>query len=137
MILARETISKRNSLPVELQYILVSEQPRYCRWFVDCLRYGGKYFDSFEDAESFIRERKLAGSTKIKALSSIKEQLLREAETKLAELDRIEEIRNTSEYRGAKEICKIRQQLKFDGVANSERDANMLILLHYLREKNL
>lgn len=135
MILASETISKRNNFPVELQCRLYSTASREIEWCVKCAGQS-QCFNTFEETAEYIRKRKFLSPTKLKTIGSTKSRLLEDAEYKLAELDRIEAIRNTAEYKGAVNICEIRQQLKLDGVANSERDANMLILLHYLRAEH-
>ena len=76
----------------------------------------------------------LRSAKKLERIDDIKQGLLQEVERKLKQLQHIEDIRNTAEYRAAKAICEIRQQLRHDGVANSEKDANKLIELHYLKE---
>lgn len=133
MILASIEISRRNNLPVYLRCELWGKDEGITRWSVE--RAGRVlYTDTFEDAAEYIKKNKLLSAKKLESIENIKQNLLQEVERKLEELQHIEDIRNTAEYRGAKAICEIRQQLRHDGVANSEKDANKLIELHYLNE---
>ncbi len=133
MILASKEISRRNNLPVYLRCELWGKDEGITRWSVE--RAGRVlYTDTFEDAAEYIKKNKLLSAKKLEFIENIKQNLLQEVERKLEELQHIEDIRNTPEYKGAKEICEIRQQLRHDGVANSERDANKLIELHYLKQ---
>lgn len=136
MILASKEISRRNNLPVYLRCELWGKDEGITRW---CVERAGRVFytDTFEDAAEYIKKNKLLSVKKLESIEYIKQKLLQEVERKLEELQHIEDIRNTAEYRGAKAICEIRQQLRHDGVADSEKDANMLILLHYLKEQNI
>jgi len=133
MILASKEISRRNNLPVYLRCEFWGNDENFTRW---CVEYAGRVLHAytFEDAVEYIKKRKLMSAKKLECIDDIKRDLLQEVEEKLEELRHIEDIRNTAEYRGARELCQIRQQLKFDGLANSERDANKLIELHYLKE---
>lgn len=132
MILAEETISRRNGLPVELQYRLHSTVSKETEW---CVKYAGQgqYFDTFEEAVEYIRKRKFFTQKQLKGVSGIRCSIERKAKTRLEALQKTEDIRRTIEYRGAKEIYEIRQQLKQDGIAQSEHDANELIGLYYLK----
>lgn len=132
MILAEETISKRNGIPVEVQYRLYSANSRQKEW---CVMYAGQghYFGTFEEAVKYIRKRKFLTLKQIEGVDDIRCRIERKANIKLEELQREEDIRRTFEYKGAKEIHQIRQQLRADRLALSERDANELIGLYYLK----
>lgn len=133
MILASKEISRRNNLPVYLRCELWGKDEGITRWSVE--RAGRVFYaDTFEDAAEYIKKSKLLSVKRIEDIDSIKQDLLKKVEQELEKLQHIEDIKNTPEYRGAKAICEIRQQLKFDGVANSEKDANKLIELHCLNE---
>ena len=133
MILASKEISRRNGFPVYLRCELWGKDEGITRWSVE--RAGRVFYaDTFEDAAEYIKKSKLLSAKRIEDIDSIKKDFLKKVEQELEKLQHIEDIKNTPEYRGAKAICKIRQQLRCDGVANSEKDANKLIELHYLKE---
>ena len=134
MILASETISRRRNLPVKLQYITSGNDLQSFYWFVEHSTSGGTYFDNFEEVKEYIQAKKLLTPKQLERVEGIKNILLKTAQKRIEELQHIEAIRSTPEYKEAKRICEIRQQLKYDGVANGERDANKLIELHYLKE---
>ena len=133
IILATETISRRNNLPVELICSLSSRDSQDVLWGVkhNHREYTAETFDGIVE---YIRKRKFLTPKQLEGVGDIRCSIEREANAELEKLRQIEAIRNTSEYRGVKELCQIRQQLKFDGLANSERDANKLIELHLLKE---
>ena len=133
IILASETISRRRNLPVELQYITVGNDLKNFLWFVDHSTNGGKYFEDFEDVKEYIRQKKLLSPKQLEKIEGIKTRLLNSAKDKIKELQHIEDIRNTPEYRGAKEILEIKKQLHSDFVCG-EDVAEKLIKLHYLKE---
>lgn len=133
MILASETISKRNNYSVKIQCISFDGAPDSFYWFVDQSALGGKYFDNFEDAAEYIKTKKLLSPKQFTKLEGIKNRLLRDVHSNLDKLQHIEDIRNTPEYRGAKDMFEIRSQLK-DDLNMYSRDVDNLIMLHYLKE---
>ncbi len=134
IILASETISKRRNLPVKLQYVTAGNDLHNFYWFVDHSANGGTYFENFEDMKEFIREKKLLTTKQLEKIEGIKKSLLKSADYKLKELQHIEDIRNTPEYRGAKELFEVRNQLKTDLNIPYSRDVDNLIMLHYLKD---
>ena len=134
IILASETISKRRNRPVKLQYIASGNDLKDFYWFVDHSANGGTYFDNFEDVKEFIREKKLLTAKQFEKIEGIKKSLLKSAEYELKELQHMEDIRNTPEYRGAKDMFEIRQPLKEDLNIPYNRDVDNLIMLHYLKD---
>ena len=134
IILASETISKRRNLPVKLEYVTAENDLHNFYWFVDHSANGGTHFENFEDVKAFIREKKLLTTKQLEKINGIKASLLKSVEYKLKELQRIEGIRDTPEYRGAKDMFEIRQQLKEDLNIPYNWDAEKLIMLHYLKE---
>lgn len=134
MILASETISKRNNYSVKIQCISFDGAPDAFYWFVDQSTSGGKYFDNFEDTVEYIKTKKLLSPKQFTKLEGIKNSLLRDAYSNLDKLQHIEDIRNTAVYKGAKELLEIRDQLREDMRIPYSCNVDNLIMLHYLKE---
>ena len=132
MILASKEISRRNNLPVYLQCESWGANSE-TRW---CVEYAGRvlYADTFEDAAEYIKKKKLLSAKRIKDIDSIKQSLLKDVERKLKELQHIEDIRNTPEYRKAAELAEIAEQLMQDRKAQTIVQALKLLELASLKE---
>ena len=133
MILASEEISRRNNLPVYLRCELWEKGECITRW---CVEYAGRvlYAETFEDAVEYIKKKKLLSPKRIENIDSIKQDLLQKVERELKKLQHIEDIRNTAVYKGTTELLEIRDQLREDLRIPYNRDADSLIMLHYLKE---
>lgn len=133
IILASETISKRRNLPVELQcgknHIAEKE-------YIWCVQYAGQghYFNNLEETAEYIKARKFLTTKQLEKIEGIKKSLLRSADYKLKELQHIEDIRNTSEYRKSTELAEIAEQLMQDRKAQTIVQALKLLEIASLRE---
>lgn len=133
IILASETISKRRNLPVELQceknHIAEKE-------YIWCVQYAGngRYFNTFEETTEYIKARKFLTIKQLERINGIKTSLLESAEYKLKELQRIESVRNTPEYRKSIELAEIAEQLMKDFKAQTIVQALKLLEIASLQE---
>ena len=134
IILASETISKRNNYSVKIQCISFDGAPDAFYWFVDRSPSGGKYFDNFEDTAEYIKTKKLLTPKQLEKIEGIKASLLKSADLEIQKLQHIEDIRNTPEYRKAAELAEIAEQLMQDRKAQTIVQALKLLELASLQE---
>ncbi len=133
MILASKEISRRNNLPVYLRCELWGKDEGITRWSVE--RAGRVFYaDTFEEAAEYIEKSKLLSAKRIEDIDSIKQDLFRKVEQELENLQHIEDIRNTPEYRGATELAEIAEQLMQDRKAQTIVQALKLLEIASLRE---
>lgn len=133
IILARETISKRKNLPVELQCGIHNITEKEYIW---CVQYagGGHYSNNFEEVSEYIKTRKFATPKQLEKIEGIKKYLLKTADYELEKLKHIEDIKNTPEYRGVKTLLEIREQVKNDLHIPPGLNTDTLIMLYYLKD---